>query len=69
MTTLSESRQVSIPSSIVMDKNEMFKSVDGQYKVKDVKVYNRKTGLYEDLDLEKEYQLGAGRINIENLNY
>lgn len=52
--------------AIEMDKNEMFKSVDGQYKVKDVKVYNRKTGLYEDLDLEKEYQLGGINYLLRN---
>lgn len=56
----------SVPSSVVIDENEMFKSVDGQYRVKDVKIYNRETGLYEDLVLDKEYQLGGINYLLRN---
>lgn len=48
-----------VPSSIVMDENELFICVDGPYRVRDIKVLNRESGEYEPLDTEKKYTLAA----------
>lgn len=40
-------------------ENEVFKQVSGEYKVKDIQVYNRETGVYEDVDPEGTYTLGG----------
>lgn len=55
-----------IPSSVQVDENGMFKSVDGEYKVKDVEIYNKDTGEYEPIDLEKEYQVGGLNYILRN---
>ena len=49
----------SIDSSVVVDSNEMFVGVDGEYRVYDVKVWNDVTQQYEDLDLEKTYTFAS----------
>ncbi|MDO4479033.1 MAG: bifunctional UDP-sugar hydrolase/5'-nucleotidase [Lachnospiraceae bacterium] len=48
-----------VPSSVKTDENGMFQSVDGDYRVKDVAVYNRETGDYEPLALDKSYRIGG----------
>ena len=55
-----------IPSSVKTLGDGMFVSVDGEYRVKDVKVYNKQTGEYEDLDLEKTYTLGGINYILRN---
>jgi len=63
---LSYTIDASVPSSVETDENGMFKGVSGDYRVKDVKVYNKETGEYEPLDLEKEYQLGGINYILRN---
>jgi len=48
----------SVPCSVEYE-NESFKQVTGEYKVKDIQVYNRETGVYEDVDPEGTYTLGG----------
>ncbi len=49
----------SIPSSVVLDEFDEFVRVDGEYRIYDIKVYNRETGEYEPLELTKTYTIGA----------
>ena len=44
----------------------MFESVDGAYRVKDVKIYNRKTGKYEPMELDQEYYVGGINYVLRN---
>lgn len=55
-----------IPSGVQLDENGMFKSVEGEYKVKDVEIYNKDTGNYEPIELEKEYQVGGLNYILRN---
>ena len=48
----------SVPSSVQVDENGMFVSVDGARRVKDVMVQNE-NGEYEPLDAEKTYTLAS----------
>lgn len=66
-----------IPSSVVIDENEEFCGVDGPYRVYNIKVFNRETGEYEPMDLEKTYTIasnnyclvdrGGGMTMLENI--
>lgn len=56
----------SIKSSVETDDNGLFKAVNGDYRVGDVKVYNRESGEYEPIDLNKEYQLGGINYILRN---
>lgn len=53
------SLNTSIPSSVVLDEMEEFNGVAGQYRVYDIKVFNRETGKYEPIDLEKKYTIAS----------
>lgn len=55
-----------IPSSVVTDDNGMFVEVSGEYRVKNVKVYNKQKKKYEPLVLDKEYQLGGINYLLRN---
>lgn len=55
-----------IPSSVKTKGDGMFESVDGAYRVKDVKIYNRETSEYEDLDPEKTYTVGGTNYILRN---
>jgi len=55
-----------VKSNIVKDSDGMFKSVDGEYRVKDVKVYNRDNGQYEPIDTEKIYTIGGADYLLRN---
>lgn len=48
-----------IPSSVVLNEFEEFVGVSGEYRVYDLKIYNRETGNYEPIDLNKTYTLAA----------
>ena len=48
-----------IPSSVVLNEYEEFVGVSGEYRVYDLKIYNRETGSYEPIDLNKTYTLAA----------
>lgn len=56
-----------IPSSVVVDENGLFISVNGEYRVRDIKVFNRETNEYEDLDLQKEYTFASHNYFIIDL--
>jgi len=47
----------SIPSSVTLDGNQNFKTIDGAYRVKDIKVLQNNE--YVDLDLNKEYTIAS----------
>lgn len=56
----------SIPSSVVLDENEIFVEVAGEYKVYNVRVFNRESGEYEPLDLEKKYSIAGQNHHLTN---
>lgn len=55
-----------VPSSVKTDSDGMFEKVDGEYRVHDIEVYNRGTGEYEKLDLNKEYTVGGINYILRN---
>lgn len=55
-----------VASSVETDENGMFKAVNGDYRVKDVKIYNRESGNYEDIDPNKNYSLGGINYILRN---
>lgn len=56
----------SVKSSVKTDDHGMFLSVDGDYRVKNVMVYNKSTKSYENLDLNKEYYVGGINYILRN---
>ena len=54
----------SVPTSVKVDENGFFVSVDGDYRVYNVKVLNRESGAYEKLDLEKKYVFASSNYYI-----
>ena len=54
----------SIPSSVVLNEYEEFAGVDGQYRVYNMKVYNRATDTYEPLELDKTYTFAASNYYL-----
>lgn len=55
-----------IPSSVETDSSGMFKAVTGEHRVKDVQVYNKESGQYEPIDLNRTYQLGGINYLLRN---
>lgn len=55
-----------IESSLNVDESGMFKSVDGEYRVKDVEVYNKESKKYEPIDLDKEYTVSGTNYILRN---
>ena len=53
-----------IPSSVVTNENEEFQRVSGEYRVFDIKIFNRETGAYEPLILDKEYTIAAANYYL-----
>ena len=53
-----------IKSSVVLDELEEFAGVSGEYRVYDIKVYNRETEKYEPLDPEKTYTIAASNFYL-----
>ena len=51
-----------IKSSVELDEFEEFMGVSGEYRVYDIKVFNRESGEYEPLELDKTYTLGASNF-------
>lgn len=49
----------SIPSSVVVDENDVFLRVDGAYRVQDVCVWNDDSGTYEPLVTDAVYTLAS----------
>ena len=56
----------SVPSSITLDDSGMFKSVEGEYRVKDVEIYNAETGTYEPIDLNATYRVAGDDYKFRN---
>lgn len=56
----------SVVSSVKKDNSGMFISVDGEYRVKNLMVYNKKTSSYELLDDNKEYLVGGINYILRN---
>lgn len=56
----------SIPSKVVTNEKGMFVKVDGEYRTKDIKIYNKKTNSFDDLDLTKTYRLGGINYILRN---
>lgn len=48
-----------IPSGIKLDENGMFAGVEGNYRVYDIKIYDRKSKKYEPIDLSRKYNVGG----------
>lgn len=65
------------PSSVVLNEMEEFVEVSGPYRVYDIKVLNRETGVYEPLDLSATYTIashnyyliehGSGLVMLEDV--
>ena len=49
----------SIPSGVVVDENEEFQGVLGQYRVYDIRVFDRETNCYEPIELDKKYLIAT----------
>lgn len=49
----------SIPSSVLINELEEFQGVSGEYRVHDIKIYNRATENYEPIVLDKQYTIAA----------
>lgn len=48
-----------VPSSVKSDDAGLFVSVDGEYRIKDLKIYNKATQQYEAVDLNKKYTVAG----------
>ncbi len=57
----------SLNSSATMDDKGVFTGVTGEYRVKDVQVYNRESGEYEPLDVDKTYNLAGYNYTLRDL--
>lgn len=55
-----------IPSSVKTKGDGMFESVDGVYRVRDVKIYNKETQEYEDMDPDQTYTVGGTNYILRN---
>ena len=64
LSGLKFSVNTSIPSSVVLNEYEEFDRVDGQYRVYDMKVYNKETDAYEPIDLNKSYTISASNYYL-----
>lgn len=66
-----------IESSVVLNENEEFQGVAGPYRVYNIKIFNRESGKYEPIDLDKSYTIasnnyylvdhGSGMTMLENV--
>ena len=53
-------------SSVTLDDTGMFVSVDGEYKVRNIEIYNKELQRYESLDEDKEYTVGGYNYILRN---
>ena len=54
----------SIPSSVKVDENGFFTEVDGERRVYDVKIFDKESGTYKDLELDKKYIIASSDYYI-----
>ena len=59
LSGLTFSVNTAIPSNVVLDENEEFVCVSGEYRVYDIKVYNSETEKYEPISLSETYTIAA----------
>jgi LPXTG-motif cell wall-anchored protein len=59
LSGLTFSVNTSIPSSVILDEQDEFVTVAGQYRVYDMKVFNRESGKYEPIVLNKKYTIAS----------
>ena len=58
----------SVPTSVQKDDKGVWTGgPTGEYRVKDVKVYNRETNQYEDLDLNAQYNMAGNSYTLRSL--
>ena len=55
-----------IPSSVKTKGDGMFEAVEGEYRVRDVKIYNKETSEYEDIIPEQTYSVGGTNYILRN---
>jgi 2',3'-cyclic-nucleotide 2'-phosphodiesterase (5'-nucleotidase family) len=53
-----------IPSSVILNEQKEFMGVSGQYRVYDMKIFNRETEKYEPIDLTKTCTLAASNYYL-----
>ena len=53
-----------VPTSVKTDENGFFTGVDGEYRVYGVKVLDKESGEYRDLDLNKKYVLAGFNYHL-----
>ena len=56
----------SIPSSVEVDENGFFTGVKGDYRVYDVKIFDKERGIYKNLELDKKYIFASSDYYILN---
>ena len=54
----------SIPSSVLINELEEFQGVSGEYRVYDIKIFNRETEIYEPIILDKKYTIAAANYYL-----
>lgn len=54
----------SIPSSVLTNDLDEFQGVSGEYRVYDIKIFNRETKTYEPIDLDKKYTIAAANYYL-----
>ena len=67
MSGVTFSLNTAIPTSVKTDENGFFTSVDGEYRVYGVKVLDKESGEYRDLDLNKKYVLAGFDFHLRSL--
>ena len=58
------SLKTTIPSSVIINEFEEFQGVSGEYRVYDIKIYNRETESYEPILLDKQYTIAAANYYL-----
>ena len=66
MSGMTFSVDKSIPSSVKVDETGFFTEVDGDYRVYDVKVLDKESGIYKELELDKKYTFASSDYYIIN---
>jgi hypothetical protein len=54
----------SISSSVLINELEEFQGVSGEYRVYDIKIFNRETETYEPIILDKQYTIAAANYYL-----
>ena len=67
MSGVTFSLNTAIPTSVKTDENGFFTSVDGDYRVYGVKVLDKESGEYRDLDVNKKYVLAGFDFHLRSL--